>query len=51
MILWGPWFWDGADGGKAANCAMIFLSEDEHAGKWATEPRTAAWFYICERDQ
>ena len=51
MILWGPWFWDGADGGKANNCAIVDLGEDEHAGKWATQPRTAAWFYICERDQ
>ena len=51
MILWGPWFWDGADQGKAANCAVIDLSEDGNAGKWATQPCTTAHLFICERDQ
>merc|ERR1712212_625967 len=51
MILWGPWFWDGKDGGRGSNCAGIDLSEDKDAGEWDDAPCTDAKFYICERDQ
>ena len=51
MITWDPWFWDGADGGRDANCAIITLSDDQHAGAWADEWCENPFYYICERDQ
>merc|ERR1712037_712842 len=51
MILWGPWFFDGSNGGRGSNCALIDLSEDTNAGEWADDPCTKAHRYICEREQ
>ena len=56
FLSWTPW-WSTSpggqgrpDGGKAANCADIFLSEDTYAGQWSDEPCSNEYGYICERD-
>jgi hypothetical protein len=52
MILWSPWFWDGRNGGRASNCAVVDLSEGDNAGEWGDAPcthATKAHPYICER--
>ena len=43
------WFFDGADGGKGENCAIVDLTEGTGAGKWADQPCTSVNYYICER--
>merc|ERR1711973_252118 len=56
FLSWTPWWSTGPgdqghpNGGKAANCADIFLSEDTYAGQWSDEPCSTEFGYICERD-
>merc|ERR1711872_979526 len=55
LISWTPWWRTHAgnyaadpDGGKAQNCAGIYLTEDGFAGRWFDDPCESSYRYICE---
>merc|ERR1712080_256031 len=51
FILWTP-FWIGAqdpDGGRIANCLLVGLRTDNHAGKWGDSDCNSPLRYICQR--
>merc|ERR1719153_349316 len=53
LLSWSPWWVTYKDvqgepaGGKAQNCAGVYLNDDGMAGQWWDEPCTNARHYVC----
>jgi len=51
-LTWSPWWKsdnNNPDGGRAQNCAHVFLAEDVYAGQWGDSVCQEAQQYICEK--
>merc|ERR1711962_1654901 len=55
LLSWSPW-WAALkgdqgepNGGKAENCAYVYLDEGTVAGQWFDATCTEAKYYVCER--
>ena len=55
LLSWTPWWGTPIDrqgtpnGGKAENCAGLFLDDGSMAGQWSDAACTIAYHYVCER--
>merc|ERR1712047_140567 len=55
LLSWSPWWaalkdaQGNPNGGKAANCAAVSLTDGTFSGQWFDGACTHAYHYICER--
>merc|ERR1711953_395434 len=52
LLSWSPWWnagYNEPNGGKAENCGIVNLTEDELAGRWYDHACYLQYWYICEQ--